>query len=174
MKITQNPNPILNKKTAKVEKIDSEVLGVINKMKNTLSEVPGVALAAPQIGISKQIVVTGYKPKKEDDIEVPEMVLINPEIIEKSSMVEELEEGCLSVQKPEIRGQVKRAKKIKVRALNKKGDKIEIKASNFLARVLQHEIDHLNGKLFLDRADPTTLYKLEDRNNIKKGNTNTE
>lgn len=168
MNVKQNPDPILRKKADEVEKIDSEILDIIKKLKKTLDEVPGVALAAPQIGILKQIIVTGYKPKKEDDIGVPEMTLINPKITEISSDIEELEEGCLSVMEPEMRGQVSRAKKVKIKALNEKGKEIEVKAEGFLARILQHEIDHLNGKLFLDRVDPTTLYTPKKEDNEKE------
>jgi peptide deformylase len=166
--IIQSPNPILKKKAERVEKIDSEILNIVKKMKKNLKEVPGVALAAPQVGISKAIVVTGYKPKNKDDITIPEMTLINPEITEKSKDTEELEEGCLSVIEPELRGKVNRAKRVKVSAQNEKGEKIEIKAKGFFARVLQHEIDHLEGKLFLDRADPTTLYKPKKENHEKE------
>lgn len=163
MSIKQNNDPVLRKKSEKVKNIDSGILNIIKRMKKALKNVPGVAVAAPQIGISKKIVVTGYKPKNENDIEIPEMVLINPELIKSSKETEELEEGCLSVMEPEIRGKVKRAKKVEVRALDEKGKEIKVKAKEFFARVLQHEIDHLNGKLFLDRADPTTLYRPEEK-----------
>ena len=96
------------------------------------------------------------------------MVLINPKITKYSKEESKREEGCLSFMEPEIRGIVKRPKRVTVLTMTEKREKKEIKARGFLARVLQHEIDHLNGVLFVDRADPTTIYKVEEKEKNEK------
>lgn len=162
MKIIQNPNKILRRKTEKVGKVDSEIKDIIAKMKKVLSKsTAAVALAAPQIGITKRIVVTGFKPKEKDAEIIPQLCLINPKIIKSSAETIKNEEGCLSLMDEEIRGEVIRAKKIILEAMDEKEKIQKIKAEGFFARVLQHEIDHLNGILFVDRADPKTIYKVD-------------
>lgn len=164
MKIIQNPNKILRKKTEEVGKVDSEIKKIIKKMKKFLHLSPvAVALAAPQIGINKAIVVTGFKPRKKDAEKIPELCLINPKIIKSSAEIIKDEEGCLSLMdKEEIRGNVARAKKVLIEATDEKGKIKKIKAEGFFARILQHEIDHLNGVLFIDKADPNTIYKVDN------------
>lgn len=163
MKIIQNPNQILRKKTEEVKEIDSKIKDIIAKMKKVLRSSPvAVALAAPQIGISKKIIITGYKPKEKDAEIIPKLCLINPKIISLSAEKIKDDEGCLSLMDEEIRGNVERAKKIQIEALDENGKNQKIKAKGFFARVLQHEIDHLNGVLFIDKADPSTIYKVEN------------
>jgi len=169
MSITQNPSDVLRQKAQKVEEINQETLADIKKIKSSLKKSKlAVAVAAPQIGISKQIAVTGYKAKNEKEISVPEFILINPKIISHSNKTEESDEGCLSFVEPEIRGVVPRYQEVTVKAINEKGEEIEIKAEGFFARVLQHEIDHLNGVLFVDRADPQSLYRPEKKDEKPK------
>ena len=164
MKILQNPNQILRKKTEEVKKIDSEIKSIIAKMKKVLSKSSAaVALAAPQIGISKKIIITGYKPKEKDAEIIPKLCLINPKIISSSAEKIKDEEGCLSLMdEEEIRGNIERAKEIEIEALDENGKKQKIKAEGFFSRVLQHELDHLNGILFIDKADPNTIYKVNN------------
>ncbi len=134
---------ILTKECRKVEKMTPKIRELIDDMFDTMYEAYGVGLAAPQVGILKQIVVidtTGEDP----------IVLINPEIIETSGS-QTGEEGCLSV--PGVWGNVKRAKKIRFRALDRHGRKVNFEAKGFMATVYQHEVDHLNGVLFIDRAE---------------------
>jgi peptide deformylase len=169
MKILQNPNPILRKKAKPIKKINGEVLKIVKKMEKALKSTEnGVAIAAPQIGISKAIFFAQYKKRKKTDFSVPRTVLINPKIVKYSKEKSKREEGCLSFVKPEIRGMVKRSKRVTVMALTEKGVKKEIKARDFMARMLQHEIDHLNGILFVDRADPTTIYKVSEEEENEK------
>lgn len=169
MPINQNPSKILRQKTQRVKEINQEVIRDINKLKSALKKSKlAVAVAAPQIGIKKRIVVTGYTAKNEKEISIPKLTLINPKIISHSKKVVEQDEGCLSFVKPEIRGIVPRYQKVTVIALNEKGKEINIKAEGFFARVLQHEIDHLRGVLFVDHADPQTLYKPEPKNEKPK------
>lgn len=123
-----------------------------------MHEANGVGLASPQIGRNIRVVVIQPDPYKEPEI------LINPEITKKSDALLESEEGCLSV--PGVFGLVKRHKKISVRALNRHGRRIEFDAKNFDAFVIQHEIDHLDGILFIDKADRKV--KVDDKGNVKR------
>jgi len=142
------PNEVLNQKSLPVKNINAGVLRVLDNMKDTLYAAKGIGLAAPQIGILKRLVVIDM-----GDGEVLE--LINPEIIAREG-VQEGTEACLSV--PDVFGWVKRDKKVKVKALNRKGEEIEVIGEDLLARAFQHEIDHLDGILFTQRAE-----KLEKR-----------
>ncbi len=143
-RIVKYGTSVLREVAEPVDEITDEVRQLASKMLEILYKAEGVGLAAPQIGISKRIVVIDISPNNPT---AKPMVLINPEII-KSEGQAEAEEGCLSV--PEIRGGVKRAEKVTVEALDLNGNKISIEAQELLARVLQHEIDHLNGKFFVD------------------------
>ncbi len=132
---------ILRKRSREVEKITSNILTLVDDMIETMHEADGVGLAAPQVGILKRIIVV--------DIGEGPIALINPEIIKKNG--EQIgSEGCLSV--PGTYGEVKRPQTIIVEGLNLQGEKIQIKAEDFLARAFCHEIDHLNGILFTDKV----------------------
>jgi len=159
--IVQKDDPILRQIAKPVPKeafFGSELKKIIKDMKTTLSrEEDGVAIAAPQIGVSKRLfIVSGrvfemlYSEKIDNNKKYPDKIFINPEIIKLSRDKEILEEGCLSVRY--LYGNIKRAKKAKIRAFDEKGNVFEIGASGLLAQVFQHETDHLNGKLFIDRA----------------------
>lgn len=163
MKIVQNPDKSLRKKAREIKKIDTEIKSIIAMMKKAMRSSPAaVALAAPQIGIDKRIVITGYEPKENNGEKIPELTLINPKIVKLSEKKVKEEEGCLSLmEKEEIRGDVERACEIEIEAMDEKGKIKKIKAKGFFARVLQHEIDHLNGVLFVDKADPNTIYKVD-------------
>ncbi|MDD2370724.1 MAG: peptide deformylase [Firmicutes bacterium] len=140
---------ILRDKAKKVTKFDERIYKLLNNMMETLIKEDGVGLAAPQIGVSKRVIIA-FKEDEDKIIEV-----INPEII--SSSGEECgEEGCLSV--PGKVGLVKRAKDIVVIGQNAKGESIQYKASGMFARILQHEIDHLNGILFIDKVEKVEKY----------------
>lgn len=135
---------ILKVNAKEVTKFDDRIEKLIRNMIETLHEEDGVGLAAPQIGISKRVIIA----YNEEDDKIYE--LINPVIIESEGLVSG-KEGCLSV--PGRIGTVKRFVKIVVEGQNAKGDKIKIEAKDMFARVLQHEIDHLNGVLFIDKAE---------------------
>lgn len=142
---------ILREKAVLVRRFDARLHNMLDAMAETMYEFDGVGLAAPQIGISKQIVV----------IDVGEGLweLINPKIVEKSGNVLGLE-GCLSV--PEKQGYVYRAQKILVRAQNRYGEPFEFEAENYFARACQHEIDHLNGVLYVDKLVHPTEQELAE------------
>lgn len=163
-KIVQSGDPILRAKSKAVGKIDKKVLGIIKDLKDTLKtqkEPEGVGLAAPQIGKNLRIFVADYKNFQR--------TVINPEILELGKIEKttgkmskkEILEGCLSL--PYYYGPLKRAGKITVRYLNEKGEKIEEKFKGFNAQIMLHEIDHLNGILFIDRLfeEKKPLYKVE-------------
>ncbi|HET9678739.1 MAG: peptide deformylase [Buchnera aphidicola (Tetraneura akinire)] len=124
-----------------VKKIDKEIKKLISDMFETMYFNEGIGLAAPQVGINLEIITINLKKKKE-------IVLINPKIIDQSLESSYLEEGCLSI--PNQRAKIKRNNFIKIEALNILGKKIEISAQSLLSICIQHEIDHLNGKLFID------------------------
>ncbi len=130
---------------------------LIDDMFETMDEYQGVGLAAPQVHEGVRLFVAGFPASRrrsgededEPDERVPPMTIINPEIVPVDEEIAEDWEGCLSI--PDIRGKVPRARQIVVRALDRRGKRIELGASGFTARVIQHETDHLNGILFVDR-----------------------
>lgn len=143
--IVKFPDPILQQPAEPVTVFDAELRKLVDDMFTSMYDAQGIGLAAPQIGISKRLTVIdlSFQKKPEDKI-----VLINPEVIEiKGKQVEE--EGCLSL--PEIRDRVVRAAEVKVRAQDAEGKPIEVEGSELLARAIQHEIDHLDGILFIFR-----------------------
>ena len=139
---------ILRKKSKKVEVIDEKITELIQDMIETLHKYDGVGLAAVQVGILKQILII------QEAEDAPILVIINPEIISQGG-TQVVEEGCLSF--PNKFAKIERPEKIKVRALNEKGKKIEITGKGLLAQALSHEIDHLNGEVFIDKIIPGTL-----------------
>ncbi len=148
LEIKKYPDPVLRKKASPVENIDAEIQMLIDDMFETLYAAPGIGLAATQVGELKRIIVIDIGIKEEG---IPPIALINPEIIAEEGNVV-AEEGCLSV--PEYTSEVKRAEKISVRGIGREGLEKEFDAIGLLARAIQHEIDHLNGILFIDRISP--------------------
>jgi len=139
------PDPVLAKRGEDVTVFDAKLKRLVDEMFESMYAAQGIGLAAPQINISQRITVIDCSFKKNPDEKV---VLINPEIIERRGKQVE-EEGCLSL--PEIREKVSRAAWVKVRAQDVNGDPIEVEGEELLARAMQHEIDHLDGVLFIDR-----------------------
>lgn len=140
--IVKHPDPILREKSAEVKKFNAHLHKLLDDMAETMYEADGVGLAAPQVGILKRAIVM--------DCGDGLIEMINPEIVEREG--EELgPEGCLSI--PGLMGDVRRALKIKARGFDRYGNPIEVEGEGLLARCIQHEIDHLNGVLFIDLAD---------------------
>lgn len=173
IKITQVGDPVLRQvaRDLSIEEItSSEIQDLIELMKVTMRGTQGVGLAAPQIGRSVQLAVIEDVDHSHLNAEqlalrdrhlVPFHVIINPRLyIEDSTDTVEFFEGCLSV--PEFVGAVSRAKSVRVECLNEKGEPVIIEAQGWYARILQHEIDHLNGILYIDKATPSTLMTLEN------------
>jgi peptide deformylase len=148
--IVQADNPLLRKKSKKVKRFGRALQNLIDDMVETMHAVHGLGLAAPQIGVSQQVIVIQLPEDEEDPQSGKLYVLCNPEIV-KTAGEEEIEEGCLSV--PGFAGDVRRAAVVTVKGLDRHGKKIRIKAEGLLARAFQHEIDHINGTLYIDRVD---------------------
>jgi peptide deformylase len=162
------PNPILRKKAKPVTKFDKDLQTLIDDMIDTMRDAPGVGLAAPQINLPMQLAVIEYA-EGEDDEDRPEdapppekklFVIINPKITKVSEEKVLGIEGCLSI--PGLVGEVERHQAIQIKALNRHGNPFKIKAEGWLARIFQHEIDHLNGELYTDKATQVWKPKEED------------
>ncbi|WP_047151591.1 peptide deformylase [Aneurinibacillus tyrosinisolvens] len=148
--IVKHPDPVLREKCKAVKKFTPNLHKLLEDMAETMYEAEGVGLAAPQVGITKRVVVI--------DVGDGIIEMINPEIIEKKD--EQFgPEGCLSI--PGLLGDVRRAKWVKAKALDRHGNEITVEGEELLARAIQHEIDHLNGVLFIDIADKTYSGKEE-------------
>ena len=166
LKVTRLGHPVLRKVTETVPRRDLKSPALqkfIDDMVETMKEYDGVGLAADQVFESKQIAVleVADNPRYPGKPAVPLTVLVNPKITPLSEAVEEDWEGCLSI--PDLRGRVPRYKSIRVQALDRSGHELDFLATDFHARVIQHEFDHLNGKVYLDRMrDLTTLTFLQE------------
>jgi peptide deformylase len=166
LKVTRLGHPVLRKISEKVplEELESPVTQkFIDDMIETMKEHDGVGLAADQVHESKQIAVleVADNPRYPNKSKVPLTVLVNPSITPLSEEMEDDWEGCLSI--PDLRGRVPRHKSIRVQALDRQGKEIDFVANDFHARVIQHEFDHLNGKVYLDRMhDFSTLTFLQE------------
>ncbi|OLE16813.1 MAG: peptide deformylase [Gemmatimonas sp. 13_1_20CM_3_60_15] len=137
-------DPVLRKPTKRVTEVTDELRQLIADMFETMYAAEGIGLAAPQVGRAERLAVV--------DVEGNKFTLINPEVIERTGDIDKAEEGCLSI--PDIYGDVERPFTVTIRAMNENGEQYEATASELLGRCFQHEIDHLDGKLFLDYLSP--------------------
>jgi len=153
--ILEFPDERLRKKAEKVQAVDGSIRKLVDDMLETMYESRGVGLAATQVNVHKRVIVMDVSEEKDAPI-----CLINPEIIEKDG-VEESEEGCLSV--PGFFEKVKRAEHIRVKALNRDGQPFELEARDLLAVCVQHEMDHLDGKLFVDYLSPLKRQRIKTK-----------
>jgi len=159
--LTMIDSPVLHQKAKRVRKIDDSIQKLIDDMIETMYQLGGAAgLAAPQVGIPLQVVV----------IDLPEsglITLINPQVV-KSSGEHEVMEGCLSL--PGYRGSIKRAESVTVKGRDRYGKEVRIKAEELLAQVLQHEVDHINGVVYVDHLESMdNLYKAEPEDDDESG-----
>lgn len=149
--IVSTPHPVLRRKARKVTKFDRDLQMLIDDMIETMRGAPGVGLAANQVGIAEQVIVVEYGDEEEDQEEGKKLyVVVNPQIVESSPETVMGVEACLSV--PNYYGEVERHAQVVVKGLNRRGKPLRVKAEGWLARIFQHEIDHLEGVLFTDRA----------------------
>lgn len=171
MKIITTPDPRLREKSSKVSKIDDEILGIIADMRKLSLDWEkahpfelSAAMAAPQMGVLKRIIIIRDNMKDKDQATFT--ALINPEVIKAEGKVETDYEGCLSV--PSIYGKVPRATKVRVKAKLEDGTEVRIKATDELARTLLHEIDHLNGILFIDhiKGVKDAFYEMDSQGDL--------
>lgn len=153
--ILRYPDPRLHTVATPVARVDDEIRKLIADMAETMYEAPGIGLAATQVDVHKRIVVIDVSEDKSGL-----MALINPEILERSGE-QVCEEGCLSV--PGIYEKVSRAERVKVRALNEKGESVEFEADGLLAVCVQHEIDHLDGKVFVEYLSQLKLGRIRTK-----------
>jgi peptide deformylase len=153
LKVARMGHPVLRAKARALDRAELKNPGVqrlIDDMIDTMIEYRGVGLAAPQVHEGLRLFVAVLDERtNEHDVEPAPVVVINPEISQVGSEFVEGWEGCLSI--PDVRGRVPRAKEIRLRALDRTGERVELRASDFPARVIQHETDHLDGVLFFDR-----------------------
>ena len=161
------PDQVLRRKARKLSRVTDETRELIQNMIETMRDEPGVGLAAPQVGISERIIVVEYTEENEDPDAPPAEPklyrLVNPEIKRHSRRTVEGTEGCLSI--PGYVGTVDRYESVTVKGLNHQGDPVQIKAKGWLARIFQHEIDHLDGVLYIDRANE--MYELREENELE-------
>ena len=155
LKILEFPDPRLRTKAVPVDTVDEELRKLIGDMFETMYDAPGIGLAATQVDVHKRLLVADVSPDKSDP-----HVLINPEIIEKDG-VTVTDEGCLSV--PGYYEEVKRAEHIRVRFLERDGEPREMEAEGLLAVCIQHEMDHLEGKLFVDYLSETKRQRIRKK-----------
>jgi peptide deformylase len=160
LEILKYPHPVLKKRCEEVGQIDGEVKKLVRDMTETMYEANGIGLAACQVGVPRRVIVLDVSPI---DPEKELLAIINPEIISEEGEIEH-EEGCLSV--PDCLEKVKRKEKVLIRGISPEGKHIEIPGEGILAIALQHEIDHINGVLILDRI--SRLKREIYRNKLKK------
>jgi peptide deformylase len=145
------PNPILRRKARKVTQTGSEFQKLIDDMVETMRQAPGVGLAAPQVNVSQRLIVVEFGDEEDEQAPKKLYTVVNPEITRFSPDTLIGTEGCLSV--PGLIGDVERSVAVTVKGLNRHGQPMTIKAKGWLARIFQHEIDHLDGVLFVDHAE---------------------
>lgn len=139
------PDPVLVAKSAPVPRVTDAVRELVRDLFETMRQAKGVGLAAPQVGVLKRVIVVDVSPAEAGK---PALALVNPEIVGRRGRVEGTE-GCLSI--PGVEGVVPRAEWVAVRGLDENGNPVRVEATGLLSRALQHEIDHLDGILFIDR-----------------------
>ncbi len=156
LRIRTYPERVLRERAKDVSDITGDLQRLIDDMVETMYAAPGVGLAAPQVGVSKNLLVIDINSREEKQF--PLIALVNP-FIAASEGISEEEEGCLSL--PDFKSTIERAKKVFVKGFDRQGKPLEIEADGLLAIALQHEIDHLHGKLILDKASPLkrSIYK---------------
>ena len=159
------PEPVLRKKARAVTKFDKDLQALIDDMIETMRQAPGVGLAAPQVSVSQRIIVVEYAEEEDEEAKPKIYVMVNPEIVKASEEMVMGVEGCLSI--PGLVGEVERHSALQLKGLNRHGKPMKLKVKGWLARIFQHEIDHVNGVLFPDRAtrvwQPQTEAEMEDR-----------
>ena len=152
------PNPILRNKARKVTDFGEDLQTLIDDMIETMRAAPGVGLAAPQVEIPLRVIVVEFGDEEDEEVPPKLFAVVNPEIKKFSLDTNVGTEGCLSI--PEFVGDVERSTSVTIQGLNRHGQSMRVKADGWLARIFQHEVDHLEGILFPDRAEK--VWKLEE------------
>jgi peptide deformylase len=157
-KIVTLPEPILRKKARKVSDFGASLQNLIDDMVETMRQAPGVGLAAPQVDVPMRVIVAEFGDEENEEVPAKLYSLVNPEIMRFSKEMTVGTEGCLSI--PSYLGDVERPERITLKGFNRYGKPIRLKAKGWLARIIQHEIDHLNGILFIDLAE--RVWRMEE------------
>jgi peptide deformylase len=152
------PNEVLRRKARPVRDFGPDLQQLIDDMVETMRQAPGVGLAAPQVGTSQSVIVVEYGEDEDEEVPPKLYMVVNPEIQRVSQETVPGVEGCLSI--PGLVGEVERHAAVTVKGMSRRGQPLKIKANGWLARIFQHEIDHVNGVLFTDRTEQ--VWKLED------------
>jgi len=155
--IITTPHTTLRKKARKVSNFDNNLQTLIDDMVDIMRQAPGVGLAAPQVDVSQRVIAVEFGDEEDETVDPKLYVVVNPEVHRPSRETVVGTEGCLSV--PGLIGEVERSLSVTIKGQNRYGQPLKIKARGWLARIFQHEIDHLDGVLFTDRA--TQIYQLE-------------
>ncbi len=163
-KIITFPAEVLRERASDVRVFDEDLQLLIDDMVETMRIAPGVGLAAPQIGVSKRVIVVEFGHETDENIPKQLYIVVNPEIVQKSKKKIMGIEGCLSV--PGYAGEVNRAQVVTVLGQDATGKKIKIRADGWLARIFQHEIDHVNGYLYTDQAETIWQPESEETDSI--------
>jgi peptide deformylase len=161
-KIITVPEPVLRRRAHKVTDFGADLQALIDDMVETMRAAPGVGLAAPQVNVSQRVIVMEYGDEEDEQVPARLYIVVNPEIVRPSQEIEKGTEACLSI--PGFLGEVERVASLTVKGQNRHGQPIRIKAKGWLARIFQHEIDHLDGVLFTDRA--LWVRKIEDGEDV--------
>ncbi len=151
------PDPILYRKARKVTDFGKELQTLVDDMVETMQVAPGVGLAAPQVDVPLRVIVVEFGDEEDESVPLKLFTFVNPEITRFSKEQVTGTEGCLSI--PDFVGDVDRSVSVVVKGMNRHGQPMRIKSSGWLARIFQHEVDHLNGVLFIDRTE--RVWKLE-------------
>jgi peptide deformylase len=149
------PNPVLRRKARKVSEFGPELQRLVDDMVDTMREAPGVGLAGPQVDVSLRVIVVEFGDEEDEEVPPKLYMLVNPEITRRSQETVLGVEGCLSI--PGVLGEVERSTSVTVKGFNRHGTPVRIKADGWLARIFQHEVDHLDGVLFVDKAEQIWL-----------------
>jgi peptide deformylase len=155
LRLVTYPGPVLRKQAKSIKNVDGKLIEIAGEMFEVMYENSGIGLAAPQVGISQRMLVLDLR---QDGF--PDYIMINPRIIRSEGSVD-AEEGCLSV--PELFGEINRAELVEVAYIDRDGEEQILQAEGLLARAIQHEIDHLNGVLFIDRLERSQRKAIEQQ-----------
>lgn len=161
--IVFTPDPVLRRKAKKITVFDKDLQTLIDDMVETMRAAPGVGLAAPQVGVSQRLIVVEYGDEEDEEAPKKLYAVVNPEIISSSDEMVEGAEGCLSI--PRIQGDVERHENVVVKGVNRFGKPVRLKLSGWVARIFQHEIDHLEGVLFTDKA--TRVWRIKEEEEVE-------
>lgn len=164
-KIVSIPDPVLRRKAHKVTDFNKDLQTLIDDMVDTVRDAPGVGLAAPQVAVSERVIVVEYGDEEDEEAPKKLYIVVNPEIVHVSEEKVNGVEACLSI--PGLVGEVERIEAITVKGMNRRGKPVRIRAEGWMARIFQHEIDHLEGVLYTDRATKVWKPTEEEQEAVK-------